>query len=224
MNEVRERLERLRQSIRECESRFGRESDSVELVAVSKRQPAEAVREAFVAGQRDFGENYLKEAKFKIEALAEPDIRWHFIGAIQSNKTAEIAALFDWVHTVDRDKIARRLSEQRPAELGPLNVCIQVNISGERTKNGIGPDNLSALIETISGLPRLNLRGLMALPAPESLFERQRENFASLRGLVKASAESLDHLSIGTSGDYEAAIAEGSTMVRIGTALFGPRD
>ena len=224
MNEVRERLERLRQSIRDCESRFGRESDSVELVAVSKRQPAEAVRDAFVAGQRNFGENYLKEAKFKIEALAEPHIRWHFIGAIQSNKTAEIATLFDWVHTVDRDKIARRLSEQRPAGLSPLNVCIQVNISGERTKNGVGPDDLAALVETVAGLPRLNLRGLMALPAPEPRFERQRENFARLRALAEASSTSLEHLSMGTSGDYEAAIAEGSTMVRIGTAVFGPRD
>ena len=224
MNEVRERLERLRQSIQRFESRFGREPDSVELVAVSKRQPAALVRAAFAAGQRAFGENYLKEAKSKIEALAEPAIQWHFIGAIQSNKTAEIATLFDWVHTVDRDKIAHRLNEQRPDGLAPLNVCIQVNISNESTKNGVRPDDLSALIESVARLPRLNLAGLMALPAPEPVFERQRESFARLRELARASPVSLDHLSIGTSDDYEAAIAEGATMVRIGTAVFGPRD
>ncbi len=223
MNEVSERLDRLRQSIRAHESRYGREPDSVKLVAVSKRQSAAQVREAFAAGQRAFGENYLKEAKSKIEALAEPAIEWHFIGAIQSNKTAEIAALFDWVHTVDREKIARRLDEQRPAALTPLNVFIQVNISGEATKSGVRPDDLPALIETVAGLPRLKVRGLMALPALEPKFERQREAFARLSALASLSPVPLDHLSIGTSDDYAAAIAEGSTMVRIGTAVFGPR-
>lgn len=224
MNEVGERLERLRQSIRTIESRFGRAPDSVELVAVSKRQPPALVRAAFSAGQRAFGENYLKEAKSKIETLAEPDIQWHFIGAVQSNKTAEIAALFDWVHTVDRDKIARRLSDQRPPGRAPLNVCIQVNISNESTKGGVRPDDLPALIECVAELPRLHLAGLMALPAAEPAFEPQRETFARLAELARASPVSLDHLSIGTSADYEAAIAEGATLVRIGTAVFGPRE
>ena len=223
MSEVRERLERLKETIRTCELRYGREPGSVALVAVSKRQPVEAVREALAAGQRAFGENYLKEAKTKIETLAEPTAVWHFIGTVQSNKTAEIAALFDWVHTVDREKLARRLSEQRPAGRPPLNVCLQVNTSGEESKGGIAPSALPALIEAVAELPRLKLRGLLALPAPETVFERQRRAFAQLARLAAESAASFDTLSIGTSGDFEAAIAEGSTMVRIGTAVFGPR-
>ncbi len=223
MSEVRERLERVDETIRACESRYGRDPGSVALMVVSKHQPAEAVREALSAGQRAFGENYLKEAKTKIEALAEPTAVWHFIGTVQSNKTAEIAALFDWVHTVDREKLARRLSEQRPAGRPPLNVCLQVNTSGEKTKSGIAPSALPALIEAVVELPRLKLRGLMALPAPETVFERQRRAFAQLAKLAAESTVSFDTLSIGTSGDFEAAIAEGSTMVRIGTAVFGPR-
>lgn len=223
MSTVRERLERLKETISICESRHRREPGSVALVAVSKRQPVEAVREALAAGQRAFGENYSKEAKTKIETLAEPAAVWHFIGTVQSNKTAEITALFDWVHTVDREKLARRLSEQRPADRPPLNVCLQVNTSGEESKGGIAPSALPDLIEAVAELPRLKLRGLMSLPAPEIVFERQRRAFAQLARLAAESAAPFDTLSIGTSGDFEAAIAEGSTMVRIGTAVFGPR-
>jgi len=210
-------------TIKAAAERHGRTPGDVGLVAVSKRHPARAIRAAYAAGQRRFGENYLQEALAKQDELADLDIEWHFIGAIQSNKTADIAARFDWVHTVDRAKIARRLNDQRPNDRAPLNVLIEVNISGEPSKHGVTPAELPGLIETIAALPRLRLRGLMSLPAPVDDFAAQRRAFAALAALAAASATPLDTLSMGTSDDFEAAIAEGATLVRIGTAVFGPR-
>ena len=224
MDEVAARLRGVQQTIRACEDRYGRASGAVSLIAVSKRQPVAAVTAACAAGQRAFGENFLQEALDKIDVLAPYRPQWHFIGAIQSNKTRAIAAHFDWVHTVDREKIAQRLSAQRPPSLAPLNVCIQVNISGENTKHGIAPGAFVALVEAIASLPRLKLRGVMALPAPVDDMTAQRHAFAAVAALAATSPVALDSLSIGTSADFEAAIAEGATMVRIGTAVFGPRD
>ena len=201
---------------------------SVTLLAVSKTFPASAVREAYNAGLRRFGENYVQEALDKIAALADlrERIEWHLIGPLQSNKTRVVAEAFDWVHSVDRLKIAQRLAEQRPAWLPPLNVCLQVNISGEASKSGVAPAELSALAHAVAALPRLRLRGLMAIPEPDGDFEAQRAPHRALRTLferLNADGLGLDTLSIGMSADLEAAIAEGSTMVRVGTALFGTR-
>lgn len=196
------------------------------LLAVSKTRPAEDIRAAHALGINDFGENYLQEALPKIEALQALGLTWHFIGPIQSNKTRPIAEHFDWVHSVDRDKIARRLNEQRPADAPPLQVCLQVNVSGEASKSGVSPAELPALAEAVMQLPRLRLRGLMAIPAATNSDAEQRAAFAQLRGLfeeLKPQAPDLDTLSMGMSGDLEAAVAEGSTLLRIGTALFGPR-
>ncbi len=189
-------------------------------------QPVEAVAEAWEAGQRDFGENYLQEALPKMDAFADRAAHWHFIGALQSNKTREVAERFDWVHTVDRESIGKRLSDQRPAELTPLHICLQVNISGEGSKGGVAPERLPALAETVAALPRLRLRGLMAIPAPAKDPQAQRAPFRQLRELMETlntQGHRLDTLSMGMSDDLEAAIAEGSTLVRIGTAVFGPR-
>lgn len=203
----------------------------VELLAVSKTFPAEAVLEAIAAGQRAFGENYLQEGVEKIAAVAraqpEGKIAWHFIGPIQSNKTRPIATHFDWVHTVERLKIAQRLSEQRPPELGPLNVCLQVNISGEATKSGATPAELPELARQVAALPNLRLRGLMAIPEPQTDPALQRAAFARLRKLgeaLRTGGLMVDTLSMGMSGDMEAAILEGATIVRIGSAIFGTRD
>jgi pyridoxal phosphate enzyme (YggS family) len=203
---------------------------AIGLLAVSKTFPAEAVLEAIGAGQRTFGENYLQEALDKIAAVstAQPGVavEWHFIGPIQSNKTRPIASHFDWVHTVDRLKIAQRLSEQRPAGLGPLNICLQVNISGEASKSGATPEELPALAQAVAQLPNLRLRGLMAIPEPETDGGKQRAAFARVRILfeqLRADGLALDTLSMGMSGDMAAAIAEGATIVRIGTAIFGAR-
>lgn len=196
------------------------------LLAVSKTRPAEDIRAAHALGINDFGENYLQEALPKIEALQALGLTWHFIGPIQSNKTRPIAEHFDWVHSVDRDKIARRLNEQRPADAPPLQVCLQVNVSGEASKSGVSPAELPALAEAVMQLPRLRLRGLMAIPAATTSEAQQRATFAQLRGLfedLQPRAPDLDTLSMGMSGDLESAIAEGSTLLRIGTALFGPR-
>jgi pyridoxal phosphate enzyme (YggS family) len=202
----------------------------VQLLAVSKTFPAEAVLEAAACGQRAFGENYLQEGVDKIAAVAKalPDTRleWHFIGPIQSNKTRPIAASFDWVHTVERLKIAQRLSEQRPPELGPLNICLQVNISGEASKSGIPPEELPALAQAVAALPNLRLRGLMAIPEPQDDPELQRVPFARLRELAQDIVKSgidLDTLSMGMSGDMRAAVLEGATIVRVGSAIFGAR-
>jgi len=220
------RLGQTQKRIAEMESRYGRTPGSVTLLAVSKAKPAEAVREAFGAGQRCFGESYAQEAQVKIAALAEPAIEWHFIGPLQSNKTALVAANFSWVHSVDRARIAERLSRQRPAGLAPLNVCIQVNISGEKAKQGVVPEQTAHLAQIITGLPGLKLRGLMAIPAPCAELAAQRVPFRRLRELyadIRGTGISLDTLSMGMTGDLEAAIAEGATIVRLGTAIFGPR-
>ncbi|TLX53378.1 YggS family pyridoxal phosphate-dependent enzyme [Stutzerimonas nosocomialis] len=210
--------------IREAAQASARDAESVGLLAVSKTQPAEAIREAFGAGVRDFGENYLQEALDKQTALTDLALHWHFIGPIQSNKTKAIAEHFDWVHSVDRLKIAQRLSEQRPDALGPLNICLQVNVSGEASKSGCAPEAVAGLAEAIAELPRLRLRGLMTIPAPTEDPTEQRRAFARLRQLKEALGPDLDTLSMGMSQDLEAAIAEGATWVRIGTALFGARD
>jgi len=201
-----------------------RAENSVQLLAVSKTKPAQALREAYAAGLRDFGENYLQEALGKQLELADLPLIWHFIGPIQSNKTRAIAEHFDWVHSVDRLKIAQRLSEQRPADLPPLNICIQVNVSGEASKSGCAPADLPALANAISELPRLKLRGLMAIPEPTEDRAAQDAAFAAVQSLQASLNLPLDTLSMGMSHDLESAIAQGATWVRIGTALFGARD
>jgi len=201
-----------------------RSEDSVQLLAVSKTKPAQALREAYAAGLRDFGENYLQEALGKQLELADLPLIWHFIGPIQSNKTRSIAEHFAWVHSVDRLKIAQRLSEQRPADLPPLNICIQVNVSGEASKSGCTPQDLPALAQAISALPRLKLRGLMAIPEPTEDRAEQDAAFAAVQRLQASLDLPLDTLSMGMSHDLESAIAQGATWVRIGTALFGARD
>ncbi|TFA82788.1 MULTISPECIES: YggS family pyridoxal phosphate-dependent enzyme [unclassified Pseudomonas] len=202
----------------------GRDENSVQLLAVSKTKPAQALREAYAAGLRDFGENYLQEALGKQLELADLPLIWHFIGPIQSNKTRSIAEHFAWVHSVDRLKIAQRLSEQRPADLPPLNICIQVNVSGEASKSGCTPQDLPALAQAISALPRLKLRGLMAIPEPTEDRAEQDAAFAAVQKLQASLDLPLDTLSMGMSHDLESAIAQGATWVRIGTALFGARD
>ena len=201
-----------------------RAENSVHLLAVSKTKPAQDLREAYAAGLRDFGENYLQEALGKQLELADLPLIWHFIGPIQSNKTRAIAEHFDWVHSVDRLKIAQRLSEQRPADLPPLNICIQVNVSGEASKSGCTPTDLPALANAISALPRLKLRGLMAIPEPTEDRAAQDAAFAAVQSLQASLNLPLDTLSMGMSHDLESAIAQGATWVRIGTALFGARD
>jgi hypothetical protein len=204
----------------------GRRAKDVELLAVSKTFPHEAVREAYQAGQRRFAESYVQESLHKMEALRDLPIEWHFIGPIQSNKTRPIAEHYAWVHGIDRLKIAERLSAQRPAGQPPLQVCIEVNISGEASKSGVSPDDIEALAQTVAALPNLKLRGLMAIPAPTEDKAEQRAAFARLRGIFERLNEhglQLDTLSMGMSHDYPAAVAEGATLVRIGTAIFGVR-
>lgn len=204
----------------------GRDPKEIQLLAVSKMQSPQVVREAAQAGQRDFGENYLQEALDKQIAVANPALIWHFIGPIQSNKTRAIAENFAWVHSVDRLKIAQRLSAQRQTSAPPLNVCIEINVSGEASKSGVLPQAAAALAEQVAALPQLKLRGLMTIPAPTSDLQQQRQAFAQLRALFDALNQrglKLDTLSMGMSDDMEAAIAEGATIVRIGTAIFGAR-
>lgn len=204
----------------------GRDAAEVRLLAVSKTWPADSVREAAAAGQRAFGENYVQEGAEKVDALAGLGLEWHFIGPLQSNKTRLVANRFVWVHSIDRLKIAERLSAQRDAHLPLLDVCIQVNVSGEASKSGVAPGELPELAHAVAGLPRLRLRGLMAIPEPTSDVALQRARFATLRQLrdqLNADGLALDTLSMGMSDDLEAAIAEGSTMVRVGTAIFGSR-
>jgi pyridoxal phosphate enzyme (YggS family) len=226
MKEIAKNLQRVRARIDSACETGGRSPDAVTLLAVSKTQPMEAIRAAYACGQRRFGENYLQEALAKIDGLADLAIEWHFIGRIQSNKTRPIAEHFAWVHGIDDLKHARRLSEQRPDGLPPLNVCIQVNLSGEQSKGGVEPEAVDALARAMLDLPGLRLRGLMALPAPLDAYEEQRVPFRRLaqlqRGLVEAGIP-LDTLSMGMTDDLEAAVTEGSTLVRIGTAIFGTR-
>ncbi len=224
MSTIAENIAKVRERIREAEQACGRPSGSVALLAVSKTKPAADIREAHAAGLDDFGENYLQEALGKQVELADLALTWHFIGPIQSNKTRPIAEHFHWVHSVDRLKVAERLSAQRPAHLPPLNVCLQVNVSGEASKSGCAPEELPALARAVAALPNLKLRGLMAIPEPTEDVAAQRAAFARLRELLTALNLGLDTLSMGMSHDLEAAIAEGATWVRIGTALFGARD
>ena len=218
----------LKETIGQCEVQYQRQQGSVKLLAVSKQQSVEKICQAYETGLTDFGENYLQEALEKMERLASLAITWHFIGSIQSNKTQAIASHFDWVHTVDRLKIAQRLNAQRPEAMAPLNVCIQVNLSNEATKSGVNLDEVKPLAQAIAQLPRLNLRGLMAIPAPIHEFEEQRALFTGLytiySELNQELVQKLDTLSMGMSHDYKAAIAAGSTCVRIGSALFGQRE
>ena len=216
-------LERVRRTAQKSQFR----NSDILVLAVSKTRPAEDIRAAYSFGLDHFGENYLQEALDKIADLADLPLTWHFIGPIQSNKTRAIAEHFHWVHSVEREKIARRLNDQRPAQLPPLQVCLQVNISGEASKSGVSPEELPALAEAVMQMPRLALRGLMALPAPCEDPAEQRAAFARLRALrdgLRTVAPGMDTLSMGMSGDMEAAIAEGATILRIGTAIFGPRE
>jgi PLP dependent protein len=204
----------------------GRNVDSVTLLAVSKSQPVEMIAAAAQAGVRDFGENYLQEALAKVQALRSLGLTWHFIGQVQANKTRPIAEEFAWVHGVDRLRIAERLSAQRPYHAPPLNVCVQVNVAGEATKAGVAPDEAPALLNAVGSLPRLSLRGLMCMLPEGADRETQRRSFAAVRQLLEsanAAGAHLDTLSMGMSSDFEAAICEGATIVRIGSAIFGPR-
>jgi len=216
----------VRERIAAAAVRAGRDPKSVHLLAVSKAQALAAVESAWDHGQTDFGENYLQDALPKIAAFATRPAVWHFIGALQSNKSREVATRFQWMHTLDRDSIARRLSEQRPEGPGPLQVCLQVNVSGESSKGGVTPERIAALAQAVTGLPNLRLRGLMAIPAPAEGMEAQRKPFRVLRELLddlKRRGHEVDTLSMGMSDDLEAAVMEGSTIVRIGTAIFGKR-
>ena len=224
MSTIADNIGQVSQRIRAAADAVQRDASSIHLLAVSKTKPAQAVREAYAAGMHDFGENYLQEALGKQAELTDLPLSWHFIGPIQSNKTRAIAENFAWVHSVDRLKIAQRLSEQRPADLPPLNICIQVNVSGEASKSGCTPADLPALARAISALPRLKLRGLMAIPEPTEDRTEQDAAFAAVRDLQASLNLPLDTLSMGMSHDLESAIAQGATWVRIGTALFGARD
>jgi len=223
---ISENVEFVLNRIRKAEEQFNRSKGSVKLLAVSKKCSTEQIIAAHEAGLRDYGESYLQEAERKITALAQYPLNWHFIGPVQSNKTKGIAACFDWVHSIDRLKTAQRLNEQRSTDLKPLNVCIQVNVSNESTKSGILLEALPDLVEAVSQLSALRLRGLMTIPAPSTDFEEQRIPYRRLHQAFQALRDAgynLDTLSMGMSQDLEAAIAEGATMVRIGSMLFGER-
>jgi len=225
MTTIAQRLKQIREQISDAEHACNRRPGSVLLLAVSKTKPSEDIAAAYQSGQRHFGENYLQEALRKQQELGVYAITWHFIGPIQSNKTKPLATHFDWVHSVDSLKIAKRLSEQRPAHLPPLNICLQVNISDEPSKSGITLAELPELCEQIAQLPNLKLRGVMAIPAPQQDFDLQRQPYRALyQAVAKLDRPELDTFSFGMTGDLKAAIAEGSTIVRIGTALFGERD
>ena len=227
MTVIASNLQAVHQSIARAVRKAQRRVEDVTLLAVSKTFPASTVREAYAAGQRVFGENYVQEALDKIEALRDLPLEWHFIGPVQSNKTRTIAENFAWVHSIDRLKIAERLSAQRPQDMPPLNVCLQVNVSAEDSKSGVAPGMLQELAQLVSGLPRLKLRGLMTIPAPAEGLAMQRRPFAQLRELLQqlnSQGMMLDTLSMGMSQDLEAAILEGATIVRVGSAIFGQRN
>ena len=227
VNQIPERLAHVQERIHRAAMAAGRSPGEIMLLAVSKTKPASDVAAAFGAGQRAFGENYLQDALPKIRTLADKDIEWHFIGRLQSNKCADISRHFTWVHGIDSLKHAEQLSSHRPAELPPLQVCIQVNLSGEVTKGGVDPTEVEALALKVARLPRLRLRGLMTMPDPNARTTSRDAAFAGLRGLLeslRASGLDVDTLSMGMSDDMEAAIREGATIVRIGTDIFGSRD
>jgi hypothetical protein len=220
-------IAKLLQRVRLAAEKSQYSSGNVTIVAASKTRPAQDIKAAYACGLKDFGESYLQEALQKISALQDLPLVWHFIGPIQSNKTAGVATHFNWVHSVDRAKIARRLSEQRPPEMPPLQVCLQVNISGEDSKSGVRLEELPQLARTVLDLPRLKLRGLMAIPAAGVDSEQQRNAFRQMRNAaaqLRVFAPDIDTLSMGMSNDMEAAIMEGATMIRLGTAIFGPRN
>ena len=226
MTTIASNLQAVRDAMKTAALKAGRRGDEIGLLAVSKTFPPDALREAYRAGQTRFAESYVQEALDKIAALHDLAIEWHYIGPIQSNKTRTIAENFSWAHSVDRLKIAERLSEQRPAHLPPLQVCLQVNISGEVSKSGVACDEANGLAHAVAKLPRLKLRGLMAVPAPSDDVVTQRQPFTQLRSLLDQLNQQglrLDTLSMGMSHDFATAIAEGATMVRIGTAIFGKR-
>lgn len=226
MTTIAENIGQLTGRLRDLEHRYNRSDASVTLLAVSKRHSAQSIIEANKAGLWNFGENYLQEALAKIDQLQELRLNWHFIGPIQTNKTKPIAENFQWVHSVDRSKIAQRLSDQRGHELPALNICVQVKLSDEETKSGVAINEVESLCDLIEQLPNLKLRGLMTIPAPLSDFDSQRRTFALLANefnRLKERYSQLDTLSMGMSNDYEAAVAEGTTLVRIGTAIFGER-
>ncbi|MCD4498387.1 YggS family pyridoxal phosphate-dependent enzyme [Chromobacterium vaccinii] len=221
------RLQQVRLRLDAACAAAGREPGAAALLAVSKTFPADDLRAAYDCGQRAFGENYVQELQQKCEALAGLDIEWHFIGPLQSNKTRVVAERAHWAHSIDRLKIAERLSAQRPDGLPPLNVCVQVNVSGEDSKSGCAPEEAAALARAAAALPRLRLRGLMCIPEPTQDATRLAAQFARLRGLLQqlnAEGLALDTLSMGMSADLEAAVAEGATLVRVGSAIFGQRD
>jgi PLP dependent protein len=226
MSTIAANLQAVRERIEAACNAAGRDARAVQLVAVSKTFAPEAIREAARAGQRHFGENYAREGAEKIHALSDDRLVWHYIGPVQSNKTATIAQHFDWVHGVDREKVAQRLSDARDARRAPLDVCLQVKVSGEATKSGVAPDAVGALARRVATLPGLRLRGLMAIPEPTSDTTLARRRFAEVREIMARLVRdglALDTLSMGMSADFEAAIAEGATMVRVGTAIFGER-
>lgn len=224
MSTIAENIANVRERIHRAAVASGRTADEITLIAVSKTRPAGAIREAWAAGIGHVGENYLQEALEKIDLLNDLPLIWHFIGPIQSNKTRALAERFDWVHSVDRLKIAQRLSDQRPADKPPLNICLQVNISGETSKSGVAPETVAELAEAIRQLPGVRLRGLMAIPAPAEDSEARRAPLRALAELMASLPGPLDTLSMGMSDDLTEAVQEGSTMLRIGTALFGARD
>jgi pyridoxal phosphate enzyme (YggS family) len=224
MSTIAENIAKVGARIREAAQASERDCAGIGLLAVSKTKPAAAIRQANACGLVDFGENYLQEALEKQRELTDLALVWHFIGPIQSNKTKPIAEHFAWVHSVDRLKVAERLSAQRPAQLPPLNICLQVNVSGEASKSGCSPDELPALAQAVTQLPNIRLRGLMTIPEPTDDRAQQHAAFSRLRELQNSLNLNLDTLSMGMSHDLEAAIAEGATWVRIGTALFGDRD
>ena len=229
MSKIAANISRVRAEIQRAAAAAGRNANDIMLLAVSKGQPADAVAEASDAGLRDFGESYLQEALGKMAALREVPLCWHFLGPVQSNKTRRIAEHFSWLHSLDRLAIAERLSRQRPVDRPPLQVCLQVNLDGEATKSGVAPEALTELALAVSALPRLRLRGLMAIPRPRSGQTAQRRPFRELADLLanlrRASPRlaGLDTLSMGMSADLEAAVLEGATLVRVGAAIFGPR-
>lgn len=230
MSSIADNIGTVTRRIQKATLKAGRTANSVHLLAVSKKRPADDLRTAFDAGQRAFGESYVQEALDKMEALADLDaIEWHFIGPVQSNKTRQIAEAFDWVHSVDRLKIAHRLDEQRDGALPPLNICLQVNINNEASKSGCSLEDLTELADAIEDMPNLSLRGLMAIPDPDQPEAELRSSFRKLANALKKLRQEapasgpLDTLSMGMSDDLEMAIEEGSTWVRVGTALFGPR-
>ena len=227
MIRVTKNLANVRDLLAKSAADADRDAESIRLLAVSKKQPISSVIEAAAAGQRDFGENFVQEGLEKIAGTGRDDLSWHYIGHLQSNKTQTVADHFDWVHTVDRFKIAERLSNQRPKHMRDLNICLQVNIDNEPGKSGIAVIEVMALARKMAALPRIRLRGLMCLPKMRSGFNAQREPFARLRELsdtLLIDGIEVDTLSMGMSGDFQAAILEGSTIVRIGTAVFGPRE